>query len=400
MESLAEKIEAAKLKNDVHRLRALHHALTKSRAASHYACMSVEDAELAAAAVHAALVKIDPRLDPKYEQKCSKPKPPPKPPDAANCGGHEGLFADAGRWPRKPYCTNELKHGLLIRPLQRAVLYRYIQPNPPHLRAHLLFDIDRHDASSAWEKAGLLPPTWTTMNPKNGHAHLVYDLTVPVLIDGLGARDAPMRYLAAIEAVMTQRLDADPGFVGLITKNPASAAWFVTSDPRSYTLSELAAVLPNIEKYRPSKKPEERIGAGKNVMLFDALRKDCYSAIRKYWGGGLSGWNAWLSRCNSTALCMNSDLFGVKQLQGNEVWHVAKSVSKWVWRNFSPEDFSEWQAAQGRKGGLKGGVARSQSYEQQRAQARIMKAAGMTISQIALELKVSRPSVYAWISSV
>lgn len=391
MESLAEKITKAQEKRDIERLRSMHHALTKSRVASYYAGLTPDEAERAAAAVAMAIAELDPN------QKQRKPRQPPKPPDAALCGGQHGLFADTGRWPRKPYCTDVLKNGLIIRPLHRAVLYKYLQPNPPHLRTHLLFDIDRPGAAIVWEQAGLLPPTWTATNPENGHAHLVWDLSAPVLVDGLGARDAPMRYLSAVEAVMTKRLGADPDFVGLITKNPAHPSWEVTSELRSYTLGELASVLPGIEKYRPSKKPEERVGSGKNVMLFDALRKDCYSAIRRYWGGGLSGWNAWLSHCNAMALCMNADMFGFKQLQGNEVWYVSKSVAKWVWRKFTPDEFSAWQAAQGSKGGKKGMLSRWGDNEDKRASARIMRSGGMTQAAIAAELNVHVNTVANWL---
>lgn len=54
---------------------------------------------------------------------------------------------------------------------------------------------------------------------------------------------------------------------------------------------------------------------------------------------------------------MNADLFP-EPLLGNEVWHVAKSVAKWVWRKFTPDEFSAWQAAQGKKGGIASGESR------------------------------------------
>ena len=83
--------------------------------------------------------------------------------------------------------------------------------------------------------------------------------------------------------------------------------------------------------------------------LFERLRHWAYPGIRPYWGGGLQAWNAWLSHCNSKALTYNADF--LYPLHGREVWHIARSVAKWTWRNTTPEGFSAWQSAQGKKGG-------------------------------------------------
>ncbi|MBS0442822.1 MAG: replication initiation protein, partial [Proteobacteria bacterium] len=140
---------------------------------------------------------------------------------------HLDLFDDPARWPRRPYCTDDLQHGLHHRALLSALTRPYIQANPPHLRVWSIHDVDRVGAALAWEEANLPPPTWAAQNRLNGHAHLVWGLRAPVLVDGLGARDAPMRYLCAVESMMRAKLDADTGFAGLITKNPAHPLWRV-----------------------------------------------------------------------------------------------------------------------------------------------------------------------------
>lgn len=267
------------------------------------------------------------------------------------------LFADISRWPRRPYCTDDLANGLRIRSLAKALTHPYIQANPPNLRVWALFDIDRPAAALAWEDADLPPPTWTAINRQNGHAHSAWGLEVPVLVDGLGARDAPLRYLCAVESLMAERLQADPGFGGLITKNPAHPLWWTLRGPRlSYSLGELAEWLPGLEKHRPKRRAPDQIGLGRNVALFDRVRHWAYRAIRPYWGTGLQGWNAWLSLCNSRALTYNADF--LTPLHGREVWHLARSVAKWTWRNTTAEGFSAWQAAQGRKAGIASGKAR------------------------------------------
>lgn len=341
--SFAKRVEKADLKS----LRQLRQALTENLSISHYARLPEHDLQSMRVAVEAALLVLEPKPRKQREPRARKQ------PQALNLSDIKDvdLFADESRWPRRPYCTHDLEAGLRIRSLQQALLYPHISANPPHLRVWSLYDIDKPDAATAWERAGLPAPTWTAVNTKNGHAHSAWGLSVPVLVDGLGARDAPIRYLSSIESMMREKLQADQGFAGLITKNPVWKDWQVLRGPRlTYDLAELAAALPGIEKYRP-KGRVENIGLGRNVTLFDDLRRWAYKGIRAYWGGGLQGWNAWLSAANLKALEMNADLFGVRLLDGREVWHIARSVAKWTWANTTPEGFSAWQSAQGAKGG-------------------------------------------------
>jgi hypothetical protein len=245
---------------------------------------------------------------------------------------------NSSRWPKRPYCTDDLSKGLRIRSLAQALTKPYIQANPPHLRVWLIFDCDYPGAAIAWENAGLPPPSWAAANRVNAHAHLVWGLSAPVLVDSLTAREAPMRYLCAVESCMREKLQADQGYSGLITKNPAHPLWRTLRGPRiTYELGELAEWLPNLEKFK-SRKPEA-VGLGRNVILFDRTRNWAYRAIRSYWGGGLQGWNAWLSATNTRALIYNGDF--ANPLDEREVWHVARSVAKWVWRNFTPDSFAE-----------------------------------------------------------
>ena len=306
------------------------------------------------------------------------------------------LFADIGRWPRRPYCSDDLANGLRIRSLAKALTHPYIQANPPNLRVWALFDIDRPAAALAWEDADLPPPTWTAINRQNGHAHSAWGLEVPVLVDGLGARDAPLRYLCAVESLMAERLQADPGFGGLITKNPAHPLWWTLRGPRlSYSLGELAEWLPGLEKHRPKRRAPDQIGLGRNVALFDRVRHWAYRAIRPYWGTGLQGWNAWLSLCNSRALTYNADF--LTPLHGREVWHLARSVAKWTWRNTTAEGFSAWQAAQGRKAGIASGEARRQANAEKRAQALRMASERHSSREIAAALGVDQSTVVRWL---
>ena len=109
------------------------------------------------------------------------------------------LFRD--RLPRKPYHTENPHHGLRIRDVQRALSARYIQPNQPHRRYWLVYDVDRMTAALDWNDLGAPPPTIVAQNPENGHAHLIYGLDVPVRT-APDAKTAPLRYAAAVDCAL------------------------------------------------------------------------------------------------------------------------------------------------------------------------------------------------------
>lgn len=90
----------------------------------------------------------------------------------------------------------------------------------------MVFDIDRAGASVAWEDAALPTPTWTAINRENGHAHLAYGLSAPVLV-AESARWQPIRFFKGIKGAYREALHADRGCSGLITKNPHYPLWRV-----------------------------------------------------------------------------------------------------------------------------------------------------------------------------
>ena len=302
------------------------------------------------------------------------------------------LFSDVSRWPRKPYCS-ESKGAHNIRTLKHAISKPYIQANPPHMRVWSIFDVDRRGAALAWEDANLPPPAWAAVDKQSTRGHLVWGLSVPVLVDSPDMRQAPLRYLCAVEAAFRAKLDADTGFSGLMTKNPAHDLWRVLRGPQqAYELGELADWV-DLPKHLPKKKPEE-IGLGRNVTVFEWLRQYAYRKVRHY-KQDVRNFVLWQSHLNSRALERNGDF--THPLQGNEVWHIAKSVSKWTWRTFdleaSDKRFSELQAHRGRMGGL----AKGRANEDKQASARLMAATGMTQRAIADELGVSQKSVSNWL---
>lgn len=302
------------------------------------------------------------------------------------------LFADSARWPKKPYCSDD-KTARFIRSLSSALKHPYIQANPPYLRVWSIYDVDRAGGALAWDDEGLPPPSWAAVNRENAHAHLVWGLTAPVLVDSPDMRQGPLRYLCAVESAFRERLQADQGYSGLITKNPAHPLWHTLRGPRlTYELGELAEWV-DLPKHLPKRKPEE-IGLGRNVTVFDWLRQYAYRHIRHY-KGDVRNFVLWQSHLNNKALGRNGDL--LIPMDSREVWHIAKSVSKWTWRRFdiaaSDARFSELQAHRGRKGGFAKGVAN----EDKRASAILMAVQGCSSRAIADMLGVNQSTVVRWL---
>ena len=255
------------------------------------------------------------------------------------------LFA-TDRWPRRPYCTDDLEAGLRIRSLKQALTKCYIQANPPHLRVWSLYDIDRPGGALAWDDVNLPPPSWATINKENAHAHLAYGLRVPVLTSSMEARQAPLRYLNAVEAAFRAKLQADDGFSGLITKNPAHPLWRTLQGPDlAYELGDLAEWV-DLEHFKPRQGVKvAEVGLGRNVTVFDFVRLWAYKNVREYKNvrGGFVYWQkAVYDRC----MARNGDF--THPMDNREAYHIARSVAKWTWQRFDLEAsdarFSKLQA--------------------------------------------------------
>ena len=259
------------------------------------------------------------------------------------------------RLPRKPYHTDEFTTGLSIADVSRALGARYIQPNGPTHRHWLVFDVYHAAATLSWDDVGAPAPNITVTNRANGHAHLIYGLETPIRTAPDG-KVAPLRYAAAIEAALREKLGADLGYSGLICKNPLHTHWLVQVwEPASYDLSWLADYL-DLSPYN-GRKQLPAYGLGRNCTLFEKTRQWAYKAIRQGW----PGYEAWLSAVIDRAIGYNVQF--EPPLPANEVRHIAKSIAKWTHRNLTPAGFSAVQAARGAKGGKvsKGGGRPSNS---------------------------------------
>ena len=252
---------------------------------------------------------------------------------------HQSLFAIfPSLIPTKPYCTDFHSEGLIIRSRKKALEFRHLQLNGPNTYAWITFDVDRDDAYRAADDAGLKAPNVISVNPRNGHGHLSYLLATPVH-RYVASRRKPLEFYAGVERGYRRRLCADRGYSGLIVKNPLHLDWRTEWQAlKPYTLEDLDCELDFKDK-APELIIEREIGAGRNVTVFDNLRRLAYQKVRAFKPtGNFAGFHR-----SVLDLAMGLNMQFYDPLREGEVRAIAKSVAKWTWRHFSMEGFSAIQ---------------------------------------------------------
>ena len=286
--------------------------------------------------------------------------------------------------PHKPYCSDDLKTGLRIRPRATALTKRYIQLNPPHQRVFLTFDLDYRTWAYVAEDVSLPQPIWCVGNMKNGHAHLIYALKSPVYTTS-AAHLKPLQWLAAIEAAMRRKLGADPMYSGLISKNPWSKDWLVYQTGNLlYTLEYLSEWVELSMK--ALKKPrEEVIGLGRNCAIFEKVRVWAYREIRKHWGSRDEHYTNWVNAVKYR--CQEENAKFTEPLDRRELCGIANSIARWVWKHMKPQGFSEWQ---------RGNINCRWDKVSQRETGLALLQSGMTTLEVADVLGVSQRTCQRW----
>lgn len=268
------------------------------------------------------------------------------------------------RAPKRPYCG--LTKIARIRDREAALSMPFLQLNPPALESWLILDIDRECSGFEAQDAGLPEPTFVLLNPENRHSQVGYALAAPVCTSS-AARRRPVRYLAAIEAGYNRRVGGDLAFQGPLSKNPLFEGWHLIEPAAAptYELGLLAEYvdLPNrLPRRRAEVEAEVEVGGRikRNCTLFDRLAEWARRAVRGFWRPG--GETDWSEACLSHAETLNCF---TPPLTHSEVRGIARSVSRWTWRNCTPVGFREWQAAMGVRSGAtrrNGSLAESQPW--------------------------------------
>jgi uncharacterized membrane-anchored protein YhcB (DUF1043 family) len=217
----------------------------------------------------------------------------------------------------KPYCSLG-KRADLIRSKASAIKYPYIQPNPPHLCAWLVFDCDHKD-TWRFDAVGLPVPNFIVMDKETLRHHIFYAIRDVYTTEK--ARKKPLDWLAAIERTFAFYLQADTQYVGLIAKNPSHSDWHTWSiHDHIYELAELA----DYKDLLPKPREQDISGFGRNCELFDNLRHWSYRNIHKH--SVQSFPEAVLSKAEQLNVFAPALAF-------SEVKSIAKSVTKYTERN-------------------------------------------------------------------
>lgn len=238
-------------------------------------------------------------------------------------------------------CSSNLEFGTMYRRKKLALKHDYIQFNDLFIK-FLVLDIDRPESAMDWADLNLPAPHFVVMNPKNSHCHYIYALALPICRTD-NARLKPLEYFAKIQQAYTEALKADHSFAGLLTKNPNSKTWQVKQwATYPYTLEYLAdfVELPK----RLTKRTV--IGEGRNVYLFNALRQFAYKEVMFYKLNGATQDDFY--RVLSAKIERMNVFANSEGLNPNELKNIVKSVSKWVWRNFSAQAFAKIQSHRGK----------------------------------------------------
>lgn len=303
--------------------------------------------------------------------------------------------------PKKPYSTSNLEYGLQIRKQEEAIKRTYLQHNPPVAAVWLVFDCDKPNTYEERSATSYIPPpNLEVVNPANKHSHLFYGLDTPVYTSDV-ARQKPIRYLAAIENALSCLLDADPHYVGLVSKNPLHSHWnTIQRRADLWSLGELADWLD-----LPQKLPQKAtaFGLGRNCAVFDTVRKWAYQEVLKY---RLASNSQAFHKAVKDA-CMGVNQSFTVPLPEREITSIAKSIGSWVWKKYqgrlSEQDWAKYvqdthtPAIQSARG-VMSGLARNKKSALLRQEAIELAVGGFfTQEEIAEILGVNQATISRWL---
>jgi hypothetical protein len=260
-------------------------------------------------------------------------------------------WADAVLLPHRPFATNDLQHGQYRMSRDDALAMRYVEHSPHALLGSIVIDCDHVDAAMrAFEQPSDHPaPNWVAQSP-SGRAHIGWWLGPNHVCRTDSARLTPLRYAHRIETGLKISVGGDFAYGGQLTKNPIHPDWETIYGPATpYTLRQLSTI--HTPRQMP-RRPDRAVGLGRNVTMFDTTRRWAYPQWWQHRNGTSRDWDHLvLQHCHA----VNTEF--TTPLPFTEVRATAQSISKWIWRNFTEEQYRARQAHLGRLGGQIGGKA-------------------------------------------
>ena len=286
---------------------------------------------------------------------------------------------------------------------------KLIQFNSAKLISYLVFDIDEPHSDDTgehascfynWYHANVPAPQFIIRNTKNGHCQYFYELKNPVSTSPK-SEPRPQHYLHAIRKQMTLALNADSAYTHALSRNPFNnenqEVFYSLIEP--YELAYLDKLDDDEPQQFKPKNPDDWLGLGRNNDLFHTVRYDAY-AYKECCSRYEQLYNFCLNECRAVNQRQNRG----NLLPDNEVQHTAKSIAVWTWEKYNgrgrhrDKHFSKTQAKRGKKGGKQSQTQyKSQGSYYKRTKAKKLLASGMSKSEIAKSLKVSRVTITKWL---
>ena len=257
---------------------------------------------------------------------------------------------------QRPFCANEDSHIVGRFDAKTAwATFPKLELSPPHCHVAIILDIDSTEGlddapGKSWWGGNPTPaPNWMVVNTRPatpqrraGGIHAVFSIETPVARHD-AAHMLPLRYLAHVADRLSYHLGADPGYQGIITRNPVNPGPGVYTHwgrMLPYTLRELDTALPK------GRLPSRRLtGIGRNVDLFRSMVSEVF---QPRWADtlGAQGWSeAWLEHVRT----QNVSTFAPDVLPDSECRSIAKSCFRYWTRDYDPERFNEIQRSRNGK---------------------------------------------------
>ena len=214
--------------------------------------------------------------------------------------------------------------------------WHYIEGNPPHAYAVMIFDIDDPDRWE-YEVKGPVPNWQVRKSARTTTYHVTFTLAVPVARHA-AANPLAIRFFHDVRRGIAHKIGADTHYNGLLTKNPLNPPPDCVTDwfrPQPYDLEELREWLDD-----KIIKPADPTGIGRNEDLF----RHCVKlAHQPHWAEiiateGHRG--QWLNHVN----LQNIAQFAEDPLPFSECLSIAKSCARYSLQQYSKHTFSEIQS--------------------------------------------------------
>ncbi|MGI9278019.1 MAG: replication initiation protein [Endozoicomonas sp.] len=179
-------------------------------------------------------------------------------------------------------------------------------------------------------------PNLIVRNLNNRKAHVSYAIESVCTSDA--AYPKPMAYAQSIQEAYCEKLKADPGYTGFITKNPMHEDWHLWElHNKVYKLGELADYVELKRRYwtRQRAANYEQYGIGRNCALFHRLRFWAYDWVTYHRDENGTTYVEWMQ-----VVLVKAEGFNEfpQSLPYGEVKSTAKSVGKWVWEKYFPKN--------------------------------------------------------------